>query len=165
MRKFKKVLRFSIKWIFQPIFYLLLVGAVVLAGYNAYNEGRYFANVPKCKTEKILTVDGKTDLYAIVQFDKNHDGEYYIEKGMSCKDFDAWEESNKLKNVFGVSGVIYVILGILWVVGTIAGAIILALIILVPIVWLIGFLGELWDERVIGWINAGEPNEKYKDQY
>ena len=165
MRKFKKVLRFSIKWIGKPIFYLLLVGAVAIAGYNAYNEGRYFAHIPKCKTEKILTVDGKTDLYAIVQFDKNRDGEYYIEKGMSCKDFDAWEESNKLKNVFGVSGALYVALGILWVVGTIAGAIILELIIGIPFVSLLCFIGELWDDKVNGWINAGEPNKKYKDRY
>jgi hypothetical protein len=165
MRKFKKVLRFSIKWICQPILYILLAGAVAVACYNAYKEGRYFAHMPKCKTEKILTVDGKTDLYAIVQYDKQNDEEYYIEKGMSCKDFDAWEESNKLKNVFGVSGFLYVALGILWVVGTLAGAIILALIVLVPALFLICFLGDLWDERVIGWINEGEPNKKYKDQY
>ena len=165
MRKFKKVLRFSIKWIGHPIFYLLLVGAVVLGGYNVYNEGRYFGNIPKCKTEKVITVEGKTDLYAIVKFDKNRDDKYYIEKGMSCKDFDAWEESNKLKNVFGVSGVLYVILGILWIVGTIAGFIIAALIICIPIIGLICFLGELWDNKVNGWINAGEPNNKYKDQF
>ena len=165
MRKFKKILRFSIKWIGQPIFYILLVGAVALAGYNLYNEGRYFGNIPKCQTEKVITVDGKTDLYAIVKFDKNRDDKYYIEKGMSCKDFDAWEESNKLKNVFGVSGVIYVILGILWVVGTIAGFIIAALVICIPIVGLICFLSELWDNKVNGWINEGEPNKKYKNQY
>jgi hypothetical protein len=165
MRKFKKVLKFSIKWIGQPIFYLLLVGAVALACYNVYNEGRYFAHIPKCKTEKVITVDGKTDLYAIVQFDSKRDDRYYIEKGMSCQDFDAWEESNKLKNVFGVSGVLYVILGILWIVGTILGFIILALIICIPIVWLICFLSELWDDKVIGWINDGEPNKKYKDQF
>ena len=47
MRKFKKILRFSIKWIGQPIFYILLVGAVALAGYNLYNEGRYFTYMPK----------------------------------------------------------------------------------------------------------------------
>ena len=165
MRKFKKILRFSIKWIGQPILYILLAGAVVIAGYNVYNEGRYFAYTPKCKTEKIITVDGKTDLYAIVKFDRERDDKYYIEKGMSCKDFDAWEESNKLKNVFGVSGVIYVLLGILWVVGTIAGFIIVALIICIPIIGLICFLGELWDNKVNGWINAGEPNKKYKDQF
>jgi hypothetical protein len=165
MRKFKKVLKFSIKWILQPIFYLLLVGAVALACYNVYNEGRYFGNIPKCQTEKVITVDGKTDLYAIVQFDSKRDDLYYIEKGMSCKDFDAWEESNKLKNVFGVSGVLYVILGILWIVGTILGFIIIALIICIPIVWLICFLSELWDNKVIGWINDGEPNKKYKDQF
>ena len=165
MRKFKKVLRFSIKWIFLPILCLILVGAVALASYNVYNEGRYFAHMPECKMEKIITVDGKTDLYAIVQYNSNRDDTYYIEKGMSCKDFDAWEESNKLKNVFGVSGVLYVILGILWIVGTIAGFIIVSLIFLVPIVWLICFFGELWEDKVIGWINRGEPNKKYKDQF
>jgi hypothetical protein len=165
MRKFKKVLRFSIKWIFQPIFYLLLVGAVVLAGYNLYNEGRYFAYIPKCKTEKVLTVDGKTNLYAVVQYDSKIDDTYYLEKEMSCKDFDKWEESNKLKNVFGVSGVLYVMLGILWVVGTILGFIILACIFGIPIICLIRFIGELWDDKVIGWINRGEPNKKYKDQF
>ena len=163
MRKFKKVLRFSIKWIFQPIFYLLLVGAVALAGYNLYNEGRYFAHVPKCKTERVLTVDGSTNLYAVVQYDSKIDDTYYLEKEMSCKDFDEWEESNKIKNVFGVSGVLYVIIGILWVVGTIVGALALILIIAIPIVWLVCFLGELWDDKVIGWINRGEPNRKYKD--
>jgi hypothetical protein len=162
MRKFKKVLRFSIKWVFQPIFYLLLVGCVALSVYNLYNEGRYFTYMPKCKTEKIITVDGKTDIYAIVQFDSKRDDKYYIEKGMSCKDFDAWEESNKLKNVFGVSGVLYVILGILWIVGTIASFIIVALIICIPIARLICLLSELWDNKVIGWINEGEPNKKYK---
>ena len=165
MRKFKKVLRFSIKWIFQPIFYLLLVGAVALAGYNLYNEGRYFGHIPKCKTEKVLTVDGKTNLYAVVQYDSKIEDTYYLEKEMSCKDFDAWEESNKLKNVFGVSGVLYVIIGILWVVGTIIGFIIFACIVAIPIIWLICFLGELWDDKVIGWINRGEPNKKYKDRY
>jgi hypothetical protein len=165
MRKFKKVLKFSIKWILQPIFYLILLGAVALAFYNVYNEGRYFSHVPKCKAEKVLTVDGKADIYAIVQYASNIEDTYYIEKGMSCKDFDAWEESNKLKNVFGVSGFLYVVLGILWIVGTIAGFIILALIICIPIVWLICFLSELWDDKVNGWINAGEPNKKYKDQY
>lgn len=165
MRKFKKVLRFSIKWIGQPIFYILLVGAVVLAGYNVYNEGRYFGNMPKCKTEKVITVDGKTDLYAIVKFDSKRDDKYYIEKGMSCNDFDAWEESNKLKNVFGVSGVLYVVLGILWIVGTIAAFIILVLVVAIPVVGLICFLGELWDDKVNGWINAGEPNKEYRDLY
>lgn len=165
MRKFKKVLKFSIKWICQPILYILLSGAVVLAGYNVYNEGRYFAHMPECQTEKVLTVDGKTDIYAIVQYDSKIENTYYIEKGMSCKDFDAWEESNKLKNVFGVSGFLYVALCILWIVGTIAGVIILAVIFLVPIVWLICFIGELWDDKVNGWINRGEPNKKYKDRY
>lgn len=165
MRKFKKVLRFSIKWIFLPILGLVLAGAVALACYNLYNEGRYFAHVPKCKTEMVLTVDGKTNLYAIVQFDSKRDDTYYIEKGMSCNDFDEWEESNKLKNVFGVSGALYVALGILWIVGTIVGIILLSLIFLVPIVWLICFFGDLWDDKVIGWINEGEPNKKYKDLY
>lgn len=165
MRKFKKVLKFSIKWILQPILYFILAGAVALACYNVYNEGRYFSRVPKCKTEKVLTIDGKTDLYAIVQYASNIEDTYYIESGMSCNDFDAWEESNKLKNVFGVSGVLYVVLGILWIVGTIAGFIILALIICIPVVGLICFIGELWDDKVIGWINAGEPNKKYKDIY
>lgn len=164
MRKFKKVLRFSIKWFFKPIFYLLLVGAVALACYNVYNEGRYFGHIPECKTEKVLTVDGKTDLYAIVKFDRERDDNYYIEKGMSCKDFDAWEESNKLKNVFGVSGVLYVILGILWIVGTIVG-IILAVVVCVPVIQLFCFLVELWDEKVNGWINAGEPNKEYRGLY
>ena len=164
MRKFKKVLKFSIKWILQPIFYLILAGAVALACYNVYNEGRYFSRVPECKTEKVLTVGGKADIYAIVQYASNIEDTYYIEKGMSCKDFDAWEESNKLKNVFGVSGVLYVILGILWIVGTIAGFIIVALIICIPIVGLICFLGELWDDKVIGWINEGEPNKKYRNR-
>ena len=165
MRKLKKVLRFSIKWIFKPILYILLLGAVALACYNVYNEGRYFSRVPECKTEKVLTVDGKTDLYAIVKYASNIEDTYYIEKGMSCKDFDAWEESNRLKNVFGVSGALYVALGILWVVGTIAGAILLALIIGIPFVSLLCFIGELWDDKVNGWINAGEPNKKYKDRY
>lgn len=165
MRKFKKVLKFSIKWIGQPILYILLVGAVVLACYNVYNEGRYFGTCPKCKTEKVITVDGKTDLYAIVQYDKKIEDNYYLEKGMSCKEFDAWEESNKLKNVFGVSGVPYVLLGILWIVGTIIGFLILAIAVCIPFVWLICFLGELWDDKVIGWINEGEPNKKYKDQF
>ena len=165
MRKFKKVLRFSIKWILQPICYLILVGAVVLACYNVYNEGRYFGHVPKCKTEKVITVDGKADIYAVVQYDKKIDDKYYIEKGMSCKDFDAWEESKKLKNVFSVSGALYVALGILWIVGTIAAVIILALIVLVPIVGLICFIGELWDDKVIGWINRGEPNKKYRNRF
>ena len=165
MRKFKKVLKFSIKWIGQPILYILLVGSVVLACYNVYNEGRYFAQMPECKTEKVITVDGKTDLYAIVKFDSKRDDTYYIEKGMSCKDFYSWEESNKLKNVFGVSGVLYVALGILWIVGTIIGFIILALLICIPIFWLICFLSELCDDKVNGWINSGEPNKKYKDQF
>lgn len=165
MRKFKKVLRFSIKWIFKPIFYLILAGAVALACYNVYNEGRYFGHIPECKTEKVITVDGKTSLYAIVKFDKNRDDEYYIEKGMSCKDFNAWEESNKLKNVFGVSGVLYVILGILWIIGTIVGIIILAVVVCVPVIRLFCFLGELWDDKVNGWINAGEPNSEYRDLY
>lgn len=165
MRKFKKVLRFSIKWICQPILYILLLGAVVLGGYNVYNEGRYFGHMPECQTEKVLTVDGKTDIYAIVKFDSKRDDRYYIEKGMSCKDFDAWEESNKLKNVFGVSGVLYVVLGILWIVGTIVGFLVLALAVCIPIVWLICFLGELWDDKVNGWINEGEPNKKYKGRY
>ena len=165
MRKFKKVLKFSIKWIGQPILYILLVGAVVLACYNVYNEGRYFAQMPECKTEKVITVDGKTDLYAIVKFDSRRDDKYYIEKGMSCKDFYSWEESNKLKNVFGVSGVLYVALGILWIVGTIAGFIILALIVCIPTLFLICLISNLWDDKVNGWINSGEPNKKYKDQF
>lgn len=165
MRKFKKVLRFSIKWISQPILYILLVGAVALAGYNLYNEGRYFGHIPKCNTEKVLTVNGKTNLYAVVQYDSKIDDTYYLEPEMSCKEFEAWEESNKIKNVFGVSGVLYVLLGILWVVGTIIGFLILAVLVCVPIVWLICFLGELWDDKVIRWINEGEPNKKYKDQF
>lgn len=165
MRKLKKVLRFSIKWICQPILYILLVGAVVLGGYNVYNEGRYFGHIPECQTEKVITVDGKTDLYAIVKFDSKRDDKYYLEKGMTCKEFDAWEESNKLKNVFGVTGVLYVLLGILWVVGSIAGFIILALAIFIPCLGVFCFLCELWDDKVIGWINAGEPNKKYKDQF
>ncbi len=165
MRKFKKVLRFSIKWICQPILYILLLGAVVLGGYNVYNEGRYFGHIPECQTEKVITVDGKTDLYAIVKFDSKRDDKYYLEKEMSCKDFDAWEESNKLKNVFGVSGVLYVLLGILWVIGTVVGFIVLCIAVCVPVVGVICFIGELWDDLVIGWINEGEPNKKYKDQF
>ena len=160
MRKFKRILRFSIK----PLGYLLLAAACVIGGYNIYNEGRYFAHNPKCKYETVLAIDGKTDLYAVVQYDSNIEDTYYIEKGMSCKDFDKWEESNKLENVFGVSGVLYVILGILLVVGTIVDVIAVLLIVVIPVLWLICFIGELWDDKVIGWINRGEPNKKYKDQ-
>jgi hypothetical protein len=107
----------------------------------------------------------KTMTYSHFTLDERIELQTCLAKGMSCQDFDAWEESNKLKNVFGVSGVLYVALGILWIVGTILGFIILALIICIPFVWLICFLSELWDDKVIGWINDGEPNKKYKDQF
>lgn len=33
------------------------------------------------------------------------------------------------------------------------------------IVIAICFHSELWDDKVNGWINEGEPNKKYKEQF
>lgn len=159
MRKFKKIVRFTIKFILLPILCIFLIGSGIVGGYNMYKEGRYFGDMPKCKYERVLEIDGKSDIYAIVEAKNGYP--YYLEKGMSCEDFKASEESKKLKNMFHVDGWKYGVLCVMFVLGTVLDFAIIGGILFAIVAFITVFFLEIWENSIVPWIEEGKPNEKY----
>ena len=162
MRKAKKRIRFAIRWILNPTIAILLLGMMIMGGYNFYREGRYFAHVPECITEQEITYNGTTERYAVVKFDSKRDDELYLENGKTCQEFDQWEEDNKIQNVYGVTGWKLGIVATAWWIGSILLFVLVVLAICIPIVFIICGASYLWENVVEEWIIAGGRNKEYQ---
>lgn len=60
MKKLKKIIRFSLKWVCLPICIVCAIASLYVAGYDLYLEGEYYGKTPKCLYTRQLTIDNST---------------------------------------------------------------------------------------------------------
>ena len=161
MKKLKKTVRFSLKWVCLPICIVCVIASLFIAGYNVYLEGEYYGKAPKCLYTRQLTINNSTANYAIIQIDHNITSRYNIIKDITCNDFDRIQSDKSLRNVFNVSGVSYAFLVILYAIGTILMWVILSMLAVCSIVMLIVYIIEFVQSKVERWIEHGKPSKQW----
>lgn len=161
MKKLKKIVRFSLKWVCLPICIVCVIASLYVAGYDLYLEGEYYGKTPKCLYTRQLTINNSTAKYAIIQVDRNHTNYYNIIKDITCNDFDRMQSDKSIKNVYHVSGVSYALLVILYVLGTLllwcSVVILLVIICMLFIVYVIDFI----QTHIEQWIMNGKPSKRW----
>ena len=161
MKKLKKIVRFSLKWVCLPICILCVIASLYIAGYDVYLEGEYYGKTPKCLYTRQLTIDNSTNNYAIIQVDRDHTNYYNIIKDITCIDFDRMQSDKTIKNVYHVSGVSYAFLVILHVIGTILIFSICAMLIACIGVLLIVYVIDFAQIHIERWIMNGKPSKRW----
>ena len=161
MKKLKKIVRFSLKWVCLPICIVCVIASLYIAGYDLYLEGEYYGKTPKCLYTRQLTIDNSTDKYAIIQIDRDRTNSYNIIKDITCNDFDRMQSDKAIKNVYHVSGVSYAFLVILYAIGTLllwcSFVILLVIIGMLFIVYVIDFT----QKHIEQWIMNGKPSKRW----
>lgn len=154
-KKSKRIVRFFIKWIIPAFIVALIASSMTLGGYDWYREGKYFAKFVKCYTTSEITVNGETAVYSLI-YDKDVNGSYWLEKG-TCSEFEAWENSNTFKEMYGVkSGPVLWILIFMSILGCTLNLFLICGIVLVIIILIMEPLEMGWNV-VVRWIERGKP--------
>ena len=161
MKKLKKIVRFSLKWVCLPICIVCVIASLYVAGYDLYLDGEYYGKTPKCLYTRQLTINNSTDNYAIIQVDREHTSYYNIIKDITCNDFDRMQSDKSIKNVYHVSGVSYAFLVILYAIGTLLLWCSFAMLIVISSMLFIVYVIDFTQKRIERWIMNGKPSKRW----
>lgn len=161
MKKLKKIVRFSLKWVCLPICILCVIASLYIAGYDLYLEGEYYGKTPKCLYTRQLTINNSTNNYAIIQVDRDHTSRYNIIKDITCNDFERMQSDKTIKNVYHVFGVSYAFVVILYAIGTLLMWLVIAGIIAGIGTLCIVYVIDFTQTHIERWIMNGKPSKRW----